>query len=80
MAQAFSGIGGDVVDVIKVMFGKKAVDQFLVENRAFDESCAGGNVFLKAAAEVIEDDNAVAGLDQVFSDVRPNESCAASYD
>ena len=74
MAQTLGGIGGQVKDVLKLVFGKQFLHQRGIHDRAFDKFHAGGNVIAKAAAQIIQADHGMFLFEQMPANVGTDEA------
>jgi hypothetical protein len=69
----FGCVGADVEDVGELVVPEQIVDELGIGDRADDEGRPVRDVRLVTAAEVVERDDVVAGLDEVSSDVGADE-------
>ena len=80
MAEAFGGIGGQVIDVIDSMLTENGVHDRGIADGAFDEFNAGRNVLPKTARQVVDADDIEALSETCISNVRSNEAADAGYE
>jgi hypothetical protein len=62
-----------VVDVVEPVLDEQPLDQLVVEDRPLHEVRALRHVLGESAAQVVDDDHAMARLEQMLGDVRPDE-------
>ncbi len=60
MAEAFGGVGGEVVDVVEPPVGEDAVDGGVVGDGGVDEAGAPGHVVGEPSTEVVDDRDLMA--------------------
>ena len=60
MAEAFSRVGGEVVDVVEPPVGKNAVDGGVVGDGGVNEAGAPGHVIGEPSTEVVDDRDLMA--------------------
>ena len=78
MAQAFRGVGGQVIDIRKLMLLKQTLDERFVQDRAANEGRAFGDVVHKSAAQVVQDHDLMAKPKKVIGNVRTQKASTAS--
>src|SRR5581483_9905753 len=80
MGEPLRRVRGEVEDVGEAVLPEQLVDELGIRGRAEDERRAGRHVLLVAAAEVVEHDDVVTGLDEVPRDVGADEAGASGYE
>ena len=80
MAQAFGGVGSEVVDVVEPPLGQDAIDRRVIGNAALDETGATRHVVGKASTEVVEDSDVEAARKQRLGDMGANEPGSAGHE
>ena len=77
MREPLGCVGREVEDLRELVRTEQLVDELGIGDRAVDEGRSGRDVRLEAAAEIVEDDDLVATVDQVPGDVCPDEAGSA---